>query len=446
MVVTRSQRQSRDRSAITDAGAKGPSHSKQSPPDAKAKGLSRTRAGSGGTSRRSPAKAKGRTDASPSPKPKPKRPSPKPKPKRPLLTGKQIVARYTRAGEPGAYTNPTKLSKALGIDRGKAEKALATSRTAQLHRRTVKKFPRRRILALPGHYLTLDLADMSRVKEHNDGHRFIAYGLDMGSRYGYARPLKTKSAKEVTQAVREMFQEMKEAGRRLPRSVFTDQAGEFKSKEFLKFMKSKHVHVYYSRDTVIKSAMAERFILTITRMLWRYFTENNTYAYLDVLPKIIRSYNTSYHSAIKRAPSSVRPSDAHELWLLQHWDKQRPERAPQFAVGDYVMLVKDRRNYEKSTTRAVTSELFTVAKVIRSTPVTYWVADLNGSLLRGSFYGPELVATTAPELYAVEAVLKKRTRRGKDEYLVKWRDYGDDFNTWVKPEDLREYKTSADLG
>ena len=434
MVVTRSQRQRQPQ----DAGASGTS----GPTDAKAKGLSR----------------KGPSHSKQSP-PAPRRATPgkaapggrkpggrKPKPKRPSQTDKQIVARYTRAGEPGAYTNPTKLSKALGIARGKAEKALATSRTAQLHRRTVKKFPRRKILALPGHYLTLDLADMSRVKEHNDGHKFIAYGLDMGSRYGYARPLKTKSAKEVTQAVREMFQEMKEAGRRLPRSIFTDQAGEFKSKTFLDFMKSKHVHVYYSRDTVIKSAMAERFILTITRMLWRYFTENNTYTYLDVLPKIIRSYNTSYHSAIKRAPSSVRPSDAHELWLLQHWDKQLPERAPRFAVGDYVMLVKDRRFAEKSTTRAVTSELFTVAKVIESTPVTYSVADLNGSLLRGSFYEHELVATTAPELYAVEAVLKKRTRRGKDEYLVKWRDYGDDFNTWVKPEDLREYKTSADLG
>ena len=392
MVVTRSQRQRQPQ----DAGASGTS----GPTDAKAKGLSR----------------KGPSHSKQSP-PAPRRATPgkaapggrKPKPKRPSLTGKQIVARYTRAGEPGAYTNPTKLSKALGIARGKAEKALATSRTAQLHRRTVKKFSRRKILALPGHYLTLDLADMSRVKEHNDGHKFIAYGLDMGSRYGYARPLKTKSAKEVTQAVREMFQEMKEAGRRLPRSIFTDQAGEFKSKTFLDFMKSKHVHVYYSRDTVIKSAMAERFILTITRMLWRYFTENNTYTYLDVLPKIIRSYNTSYHSAIKRAPSSVRPSDAHELWLLQHWDKQLPERAPRFAVGDYVMLVKDRRNYEKSTTRAVTSELFTVAKVIESTPVTYWVADLNGSLLRGSFYGPELVATTAPELYAVEAEAKTST-------------------------------------
>lgn len=34
------------------------------------------------------------------------------------------------------------------------------------------------------------------------------------------------------------------------------------------------------------------------------------------------------------------------------------------------------------------------------------------------------------EVFTVEAIRGARTRRGKPEYLIKWRDYGEEMNTW----------------
>ncbi len=38
--------------------------------------------------------------------------------------------------------------------------------------------------------------------------------------------------------------------------------------------------------------------------------------------------------------------------------------------------------------------------------------------------------------YIVEAVIDKRTVRGKTEYLLKWKGYGDDENTWEPVKNL----------
>ena len=43
--------------------------------------------------------------------------------------------------------------------------------------------------------------------------------------------------------------------------------------------------------------------------------------------------------------------------------------------------------------------------------------------------------TDAPS-YEVERLLDKRTTRGRDQYLVKWRGYGDEHNVWYKVDDL----------
>ena len=40
------------------------------------------------------------------------------------------------------------------------------------------------------------------------------------------------------------------------------------------------------------------------------------------------------------------------------------------------------------------------------------------------------------KIYTVERILKKRNRGKKIEYFVKWKGYGDKFNTWLIKEDV----------
>ena len=48
-----------------------------------------------------------------------------------------------------------------------------------------------------------------------------------------------------------------------------------------------------------KAVVIERSNRTLTNKMYKYFTANNTYKYVDVLPDLINDYNNHKHSTIK---------------------------------------------------------------------------------------------------------------------------------------------------
>jgi hypothetical protein len=50
----------------------------------------------------------------------------------------------------------------------------------------------------------------------------------------------------------------------------------------------------------------------------------------------------------------------------------------------------------------------------------------------GTFYEQQLVKYDKQDKeYEIEEVIKTRTKNGKKQYFVKWKGYGDEFNSWV---------------
>ena len=129
-------------------------------------------------------------------------------------------------------------------------------------------------------------------------------------------------------------------------------------------------------------------------------------------------------------------SNAEAVWdrLYSRVGRERwappPGRQGPLAVGDKVRLSKTRRQFAKGYTGHWSREVFTVDRVLDTTPLTYVVADASGEAIKGSFYGPELQRVTPPDYFDVEAVLDTRRRRGRTEYLVKWAGYPASFNSW----------------
>ena len=64
-------------------------------------------------------------------------------------------------------------------------------------------------------------------------------------------------------------------------------------------------------------------------------------------------------------------------------------------------------------------------------PITYKIKDLNGELIKGTFYQEELQKTDQ-KVYRIEKVIRKT----KDKALVKWKGYPDQFNSWISLKDL----------
>ena len=107
--------------------------------------------------------------------------------------------------------------------------------------------------------------------------------------------------------------------------------------------------------------------------MWKYFTDNNTSVYIDILPDLVEDYNNTRHSSIQM--TSVEASKKkNELTV---WKNLYPDRLknidinPKFSIGDKVRISKKKKTFEKGYTIRWTEEIFTITKINHTSPVTY---------------------------------------------------------------------------
>ncbi|XP_011171644.1 uncharacterized protein LOC105204286 [Solenopsis invicta] len=125
-------------------------------------------------------------------------------------------------------------------------------------------------------------------------------------------------------------------------------------------------------------------------------------------------------------PIDVTPAVAEKLLdtVYSHVKIAGPAK---FKVGDSVRVSKYKTIFEKGYTPNWTTEVFKIAKVQITNPVTYLLKDYKGKPVAGGFYEYELHRATHPDVYLVEKVLRKRG----DEVYVKWPGFDNSHNLWI---------------
>ena len=154
----------------------------------------------------------------------------------------------------------------------------------------------------------------------------------------------------------------------------------------------------YSTYSDKKASIVERVQRTIRGRLFKVFTARNTMKWIDVLPKLVESYNNSKHRTINMKPNDVQREHVPHLLNRIYKNtkylkavKQEKYRKRLLKVGNLVRITKAKGFLAKEAVQQWTVEVFKIRKVERQNfPITYLLADLNDENILGSFYREEL--------------------------------------------------------
>ena len=71
----------------------------------------------------------------------------------------------------------------------------------------------------------------------------------------------------------------------------------------------------------------------------------------------------------------------------------------------------------------------------------YKLKDILNEEISGSFYEDELqkIITDDNTVYRIEKIVRRRTRRGRREVLIKWWKWASKFNTWIPADTVGDY-------
>ena len=296
----------------------------------------------------------------------------------------------------------------------------------ELHKPIKRKFRRRRVLVSGNNEIwAADLADMRALSNENKGYNFLLLVIDTFGKYGWIIPLKDKKGETIVKAFKGIFKD----SRRRPKKLWTDKGREFFNKDVRDLVE------LYATENEEKSSIAERWIRTMKEKMFKYFTDNNTNKYIDVLPDLVEDYNNTVHSSTKFTPvEASKEENELEVWRNLYPDRYEASRLnPKFSVGDEVRITKKKKVFEKGYTTRWTNEIFTIKEIRETNPITYKLMDLEGEEIKGTFYEAEL-QKSKEQLYKIEKIIKKEN--GKS--FVKWEGYSDKFNSWVDDKNIKD--------
>jgi hypothetical protein len=316
---------------------------------------------------------------------------------------------------------------------------LAGEETSTLHKPVRKKFTRNRTVASGLHSdWQADLACLEKLQKFNDGNRFILTVIDVLSRFGWAVPIRTKKP----EAVRDAFKTIVASSGAKCWRLFSDEGLEFYGRAMQKYLSDEQI-AHYSPKNEVKCGLIERWNRTLKTRLWRLFTKQQSYRYIEQLPKIVASINNSINRATGCKPSSVTYSNAQQVWTRLYGPPPRAQAVRfKYPVGTKVRITKYKRMvFDKGYVPNWTREIFVVDEQVARDQPTYRLNDLNSKKIAGVFYENELLRVVQKDdVYKVEAVLRTRIKHGVKQAFVKWLGYDPSFNSWVKFSDIQNLK------
>lgn len=339
--------------------------------------------------------------------------------------------------------------KSLNLRRTDIKKWLNQQDTITSLRKTRKsKLPKPRVIV--GEKLQqwdLDNAVLKSYAKENDGYGFFLLAIDDFSKFVYTRPLKTLTAKEVLDNLKDIFSKEK------PMRIRTDAGSEFKNRWVKSYLKEQDIE-HWTTTNETKANIAERAIKTIKMKLTRYMLQHQSHRWVDVLQDLTDNYNSSDHSTIEMTPDEAKKADDGQLWEnIYEPDPPKDKKPPkiskkksgfegikyQYKIGQQVKISHLAKTFGREYDQKFTNEVFTVANRYNNQGRNlYELKDFDEDLIDGRFYADELTKVNVDEntVYKIDKIIKKKGAQ----VFVSWLGWPKKFNSWISKESVKDYK------
>ena len=161
------------------------------------------------------------------------------------------------------YMNPRKQSSLGGVERlykaaklvipelrrTEVERFLQGKFAYSQHKQIKRKFTRRPVIATDKFdVFQMDLADMQKFSEQNEGFKYLLVVIDCLSKYACVLPLKNKTPAEVVRGLSEVFKKYGVCAK-----IFSDNGKEFKNTVVRSFLKECNVWQWFSTNDETKA-------------------------------------------------------------------------------------------------------------------------------------------------------------------------------------------------
>lgn len=143
-----------------------------------------------------------------------------------------------------------------------------------------------------------------------------------------------------------------------PDQIMTDEGSEFNNNLVRDYLKEKKVELIL---TLNHAPFVERFNRTLKEMLDKHLQTTKTKTITNVLPQVVRNYNSSYHRAIGMAPNEVTEETEREAWMRMD-DRARKRHRMRVNVGDKVRVLLKKKAFAKGFKPQWTDAIHTVEK------------------------------------------------------------------------------------
>ena len=200
--------------------------------------------------------------------------------------------------------------------------------------------------------------------------------------------MKSVTAEETAKNLESIINSMEHK----PSQFASDQGNEFhiRNPNIYELLVERYGMVVYTLKVPLKASMVERCIRSLKTRIERYFTENNTERWVDILQDVSDAMNNSVNRSIGMAPINVTLDNRKKVFKTLYGSMTPPSDC-RFKIGDIVRIPLPKTLFTKGYKPGWTKELYKVSKVLKTGNVCYYeVSDLTGERQNRKFYKQEL--------------------------------------------------------